>query len=291
MAVFWAAVSSGMLAVLWVIVRDVSSRIPSVEVTFFATFFGLLMFIPWLVRRGKQVFVTRRLGTHLVRGVLNAVGVLAWFTALSMLPLADAAALILLMPLGVIVGAMLFLGENVGPRRWLALAIGIFGALVIVRPGIETVGIGVGLVMITVVCGATQRLIAKSLTRTESSSTSVIYLMMFMAPVTFIVALFVWQTPAPSDLLKLLFAGFLLSGAHFTFMHSIRLADVSALEPVNFTRLVWAAILGYVFFAEIPDIWTWIGGALIVGATTYVARREAAIRKRQLADAESRSIG
>jgi len=289
--VFWAAVSSGMLAVLWVIVRDVSSRIPSVEVTFFATFFGLLMFIPWLVRRGKQVFVTRRLGTHLVRGVLNAVGVLAWFTALSMLPLADAAALILLMPLGVIVGAMLFLGENVGPRRWLALAIGIFGALVIVRPGIETVGIGVGLVMITVVCGATQRLIAKSLTRTESSSTSVIYLMMFMAPVTFIVALFVWQTPAPSDLLKLLFAGFLLSGAHFTFMHSIRLADVSALEPVNFTRLVWAAILGYVFFAEIPDIWTWIGGALIVGATTYVARREAAIRKRQLADAESRSIG
>lgn len=283
MAVFWAASSAFMLACLWVIVRNVSDELDSFQITFMATLFGFLMFLPVGLKRGVTVFKTRRFSTHLIRATFNGLGVMAWFWALTLMQLADAAALNLLMPVVVAIFAMIFLGEKVGPRRWAALAVGICGALIIVRPGFQEVGLGVWLVLCAVVCGASHRVIAKSLTRTESSTTSVLYLMGLMVPVTLLPAMSVWTTPSLSALAGVIAIGALLTGAHFTFMHSITLADVSALEPVNFTRLLFAAVLGFFFFAETPSIWTLIGGLLIIASTTYVARREAALKSEQLA--------
>ena len=277
-AVLWAAAYSGLLAIMWVLVRQLSDRIHPLEITFFGTCFGFFFFLTSVVRYGFGIFQTHRIGLHISRGVINGGAILAWFVAITLVPLADAAALNLLAPLVVSIGAVLFLNEPMGPRRWFALALGLAGALVVVRPGFVDVGIGVGLVMITVVASAIQRLIAKTLAPTDSGGTCVLYLTLFMIPVTLAPALFVWTWPGLSDYPILLVIGALLSAAHFSLSKSLQLADVSALGPVNFTRLVWGAFFGYLFFAEAPSIWTWIGGLIIVSATTYVARREAVLK-------------
>lgn len=285
MAVFWAALSSFMLAWLWVILRIQGKIIHPMEVGFFATVFAFLILLPVSMRGGTAVWRTRRLGSHFIRAAFNGSGILLWFTALTLLPLADAAGLNLMMPLLTILAAMIFLGENVGPRRWAALVIGLLGAAVIVRPGLQEVGLGVWLVFISMGGAVGQRIIAKTLTRTDSSTTCTLYLMLFMIPVTGAGAAFVWTTPALSQIPWFIAAGALLVGAHFAFIHSIALADVSALEPVNFTRLVWASLLGFAFFAEVPDVWVFVGGALIIGATTYIAHRESVLRRQGAASA------
>ncbi|MEE2760039.1 MAG: DMT family transporter, partial [Pseudomonadota bacterium] len=233
--------------------------------------------LPFLLWHGMGVFYTRRIGTHFLRGIFNSIAILAWFWALTLMPLADATALNLLAPLMVTAGAILFLREKVGSRRWMALGLGAVGGLAIIRPGFQDISLGVWLALATVVFSAVQRIMAKSLATTESNVTSFLYLLGFMIPATFVASLIVWVWPAPADYAWLAVIGALLSAGHFALMKSLQLADVSALEPVNFTRLLWGALLGYLFFAEVPDIWIWVGGVMIISATTYVARREAAL--------------
>jgi drug/metabolite transporter (DMT)-like permease len=291
-AVLWAAASSGILAIMWVLVRQLADKLHPLEITFFGTFFGFLFFLPTVFKYGFGIFKTARLSHHFYRGCINGTAILSWFTALTLLTLADAAALNLMAPLCVSVGAVIVLKEHMGPRRWFALSLGALGALVVIRPGFEEVGLGVWLVIITVLASAGQRLFAKSLIAVDSSTTCVLYLTLFMIPISLFAASFVWTWPAPEDYPWLILIGALLSIAHYALMRSLRLADVSALEPVNFTRLIWGALFGYMFFAEVPDTYTWIGGFIIISATSYVAHREAQLRKKtRLKSGESGESG
>lgn len=278
-AIGWAILSSACLAVLWVIVRHLSVRYHAFEITFFGTLFGLLVFIPWMIKVGPTAFRSQKKLWHLVRATCNGIGILAWFWALTLMPLADAAALNLIAPLAVTIAAMIFLGEIVRLRRWIALGFGAAGALVVIRPGFQEISLGVWLVLITVLFSAFQRIIAKQLTRTEGSATSVVYLLVFMLPITFLAALTEWVTPLPADFIGFAAIGLLLGSAHYCLMASLQLADVSALEPFNFTRLIWGALFGFFIFNEEPKITTVIGGVMIIVATSYLAHREAALRR------------
>jgi drug/metabolite transporter (DMT)-like permease len=262
----------------WVLVKHMSTEMHALEVTFWGAFFGFLAFIPTILKNGMKVLGTKRIGTHFIRACANSCAILAWFWGLTMVDLADAAALNMLAPLFITIGAMFFFGEQVGPKRWAALIVGGLGAIVVVRPGFQEMNIGIAMVTTTAIFSAIQRLISKSLSGTESSTTSVIYLMFFMIPVTLLAASFVWTWPTWEQLGVLAVLGMLLSAGHFSWMKALTYADISAVEPVNFTRILFAAVLGFYFFNEVPTIFTWIGGIMIVGSTTYIARREAAIR-------------
>ena len=278
-AVLWAAASSGILAIMWVLVRQLSNQLHPLEITFFATLFAFLFSCINIIKFGLSIFNTTRLSHHFYRGCINGIAILSWFFALTLLTLADASALNLMAPLCVSAGAVLVLNEHMGPRRWFALGVGAIGALVVIRPGFEEVSLGIWLVIITVLASAGQRLLGKSLVASDNSTTCVLYLTLFMIPISLIAATFVWEWPSYNAYLYLILIGALLNLGHFTMMKSFSLADVSALEPVNFTRLVWGAIFGFWFFNEIPDLYTWVGGLIIISATSYVAHREALIRK------------
>ena len=256
-------------------VRFVSAGLHPFEIAFFRNVFGFCVLIPWLARIGVAAFATRKLPLHLVRGVLNGGSMLMWFLGLSLIPLAEATALSLASPLIATAGAILFLGEPVRGHRWLGLGLGVAGMLTILRPGFEEIGLGAAAVLLSAVLVTASKLIAKTLTRTESPTAIVAWLTLLMIPVTAIPAAFVWQTPTASQLLMLLGIGALGSCGHLCLVHAYRLADVGLVEPLVFFRLVWAALLGFLVFAEIPDAWVWIGGLLIVAATTWLARREA----------------
>ena len=272
-------IGSAFFASMHAAVRFVSQDLHPFEIAFFRNVFGLLVFLPILMRSGLLMLHTSRIGAHFTRGIINASSMLAWFTALSVIPLADATSLALTGPLFVTMGAMLFLGETVRARRWIALVVGVAGTLVIIRPGFEEVSVGALLVLYTAVAVSASKLIAKSLSRTDATSTIVAYLTLIMTPITLVAALFVWRWPSLYELAWLAAIGITGSIGHLCFVKAYTFADVSAVEPVTFTRLIWAALIGYFAFAEVPDMWVWIGGGMIVASTSYIAHREAVVRR------------
>ena len=141
----------------------VSEGIHPFEAAFFRNLFGVVVFIPFLFRHGLSVFRTRRIDLHLGRAGLNTVSMLSWFTALSLMPVADATALSLMGPVFVALLAIMFLGERVGPRRWLGIGLAIAGGLIIIRPGFTEVGLGTGLILFSAVIVSSSKLMAKVL--------------------------------------------------------------------------------------------------------------------------------
>ena len=264
-------------------VRLLSQDLDAMEIAFFRAFFGFLFFTPLLIRTRLSVLRTRRLPLHLLRGIFNGASLLLWFTALSMVPLGDATALSLVGPLFVALGAMLVLGERVRGPRWTALAIGFAGALIIVRPGFQEVNLGMLFVLVSMLFVTGSKLIAKSLSGTDQPSTIVAYLSLTMMVPSGVTLIFVWQTPTIEQLLFMVLIGFLGSCGHLLLTTAYKIADISAVEPVVFARLVWAAIVGWFMFAEFPGLWVWIGGALVVAGSTWLARHEARGRRLEAA--------
>jgi len=245
------------------------------EAAFIRNVFATLFFMPWLLRNGIGVLRTQRLGLHFGRATLNSVAMLSWFTALSLMPVADATALSLMGPVFVSLLAIVFLGERVGPRRWAGIGLAIAGGLIIIRPGFSEIGLGTWLILISGIVVSGSKLIAKVLSGTESAATIVALLTFLMTPILAVPTLFVWQTPTLEQLVLLAVIGGLGTIGHLLFVQAYKMADISLVEPAIFTRMIWAALIGFVLFAEFPDLWTWIGGAVIVVGTTYIARREA----------------
>ncbi len=264
-------------------VRFLSRDLDAMEIAFFRAFFGFVFFAPILLRTRLSVLRTARFPLHMLRGVFNGASLLCWFTALSLVPLGDATALSLTGPLFVGMGAMLVLGENVRGPRWWALAVGFAGALIIVRPGFQEINYGMFLVLISMLFVTCSKLMAKSLSRTDQPATIVAYLSLTMMVPSGIALTFVWQTPTVEQLLFMMLIGFLGSCGHMLLTTAYKIADISAVEPVVFARLVWAAIVGWFLFGEFPGIWVWLGGALIVAASTWLARHESRARRRAAA--------
>jgi drug/metabolite transporter (DMT)-like permease len=282
------AISSGaFFATMHGSVRFLSQDLDAMEIAFFRAFFGFVFFAPILFKTRLLVLKTSRLPLHLLRGVFNGASLLCWFTALSMVPLGDATALSLMGPLFVGMGAMFVLGENVTGARWAALAVGFAGALVIVRPGFQDVHFGMILVLISMLLVTCSKLLAKTLSRTDSPSTIVAYLSLTMMVPSGVALFFVWQMPTIEQLFFMVMIGFLGSAGHLLLTTAYKIADISAVEPVVFARLVWAAIVGWFLFGEFPGLWIWVGGALIVAASTWLARRESRERKQAAAAAKT----
>lgn len=234
------------------------------EVAFFRNAFGLLAVLPFALRGTMQVFA-----------------MLMFFYALSITPLAKISAVSFTAPLFATLGAIIFLGERIRARRIFALVLGFTGAMVIVRPGLIELDLGAMLVMTSSSIWACAILIIKSLSRTESSLTITTYQNIFLIPFTLVAALFFWTWPSWQMLGLFAVMGMFGSIAHVAMAEALKLAETTAVLPYDFVRLIWASGIGFVVFGEIPEIWTWAGGGLIFASTTYIAFREARLKRLQ----------
>jgi drug/metabolite transporter (DMT)-like permease len=277
--ILWALISTVFFACMHASVRHVSSGMHPFEIAFFRNFFGFCVFVPWVVATGLSAFRTERFPAHLARGVINSGSMLTWFWALSLLPLAEATALGLTGPLFVTLAAIVVLGERVRVPRWFAIGLGAAGTLVILRPGVVEVSLGALLVLASSVFVAASKIITKDLSRTDDSATIVAYLALLMTPITLVPAIFFWQWPTWEQLVWLAVIGTLGSTAHYCFVRSYKHIDVTLAEPIVPVRLVWSAMIGFFAFGEVPDWGLWVGGAMIVAATTYIAHHEARQKK------------
>jgi len=250
------------------------------EIAFFRNLFGLLVVLPWLVRLGFAVFRTRRLGLHGLRAAVNAAAMLLFFYALTIAPLTQVTALAFTAPVFAALLAVLFLKERVGIGRWLAIMIAFLGTLVILRPGLETPSLGSLLTLLAAVGWAIVLLIVKVLGRTESSIGITAYMSLLIAPIALVPALGVWQWPTPHQLTWLVAIGIAGSSGQILLTQALKSAETHVVMPFDFFRLIWIAILSYLAFAEIPDLFTWVGGLLIFAGAGYITLQERRLEQR-----------
>lgn len=270
----WLLCAALLFSTMHSLIREVSSGVHPFEIAFFRTFFGLVALIPVFLKQGLEPFRTTRPGLLAWRAVINSVAMALFFYSISVTPLADVTALSFTAPIFVTILAIPILGERVGLTRWAAIAIGFAGALVIIRPGFQAVGVGTAAVLISAVLWATALIIIKILSRTESSLTITTYMGVMMTPLTLIPALFVWTWPSWEHLGILAGIGAMGSVAMYCLAEGLRNGDTHVVMPVDYTRLIWMALAGYLFFQEIPTVFTWIGGLMIAGSASFIAWRE-----------------
>jgi drug/metabolite transporter (DMT)-like permease len=256
------------------IIRYVAADLHPFQIAFLRNLFGVLVFVPWFLAVGFGTLKTDRIGMHVARGAVNSLSMLTWFTALSLIPVADATSLALVGPVFVTLGAILVFRERVDAHRWTGIGVALLGALIIIRPGFQPVGLATLLILVATLSVSISKLMAKSLATTDGTATVVAYLTLLMMGFTVVPAMFVWQRPPFEHLALLALVGTFGTVGHLLFIKAYKLTDVSLVEPVMFMRMIWAALIGLILFAEFPDVWTWLGGAVIVAGNTYMARRE-----------------
>jgi len=276
--ILWMLVFTLAMGTMHGCIRHVSAGLHPFEIAFFRNLFGLIVVVPWLVRLGLKPLRTARLGLLTLRGVLNVVSMLAFFVALAITPLAEVTALSFSAPIFATLLAMAVFGERAGIRRWTAIVVGFVGTLVILRPGYVEVGLGAMLTVFSALLWGVCMVIIKSLGRTESAVTITLYMSLVMAPLSLLAALFVWQWPTWEQLAWLVGIGILGGAGQLAMAEALRVAETHVIMPVDFVKLIWVSGIAYVWFAEVPDAVTLVGGAMIFGSTAFIAWREHVMR-------------
>jgi drug/metabolite transporter (DMT)-like permease len=257
--------------------------IDPLQVVFFRNLFGLIAVLPWLTRKGLVGLHTERLHLHVLRAAVGIAAMVLWFSTLARMPLAEATALSFTAPIFTSLLAVMLLGEVMRLRRWLAILVAFCGALVIIRPGLEALNPVAYMALLTALVWGGGTVLVKYMSRTESTSAIVIYLPLFLTPISLLPAVVVWEWPSADIWAWAVLFGAVGTAGHFCLTQALTAADATVVMPFDYLRLPFVALIAFVAFGETPDIWTWLGGGLIAASAIYIARREA--RTRRLASA------
>jgi len=274
-------VATSLFAVLWVLIRIASDTLSPLLVVFYRTLFGLAFMAPSLMRQRETLFTGGRTGLYFLRAGIGLLAMYANFYAVANAPLADVVAISYASPLFATLVAVLFLGEIIRARRVTALMIGFVGVLVVMRPGLQTLTPGHLAALTGAVFVAASITTIKMLSQTDRPERIVGYTFLLMLPITFAAALFVWVWPTPKEFLLLVVIGVCANMAHMALTRAFAAADVSAVMPFDFVRLLLAAGFGILLFGEALDWQTVSGAAIILFSSVYLAHRESQISRPQ----------
>jgi len=268
--------------------KYLSATLPSTEIAWIRFLVFALIMLPGMLP-GSPLYAmrTERLGLQLMRGAALLGSSLFFISGLRFLPIAEASATGFVSPLFVTALSIVFLGEHVGVRRWLATAVGLIGVLIILRPGSGAFHPAAFFPIVSALAWACTLIMTRMLSGTEHASTTMTY--SSIAGVLILSALvpFVWVAPTWHDILFGILIGVASTAGQWIVVLAFRYADASVLAPFSYTQLLWVSLLGFVIFGEVPDLWTVTGAGFIVASGLYTAHRERIRRSQLLAlDAE-----
>ncbi|WP_431285821.1 DMT family transporter [Humitalea sp. 24SJ18S-53] len=272
-----------MFVMMSAIVKDLAERLPFMEVMFFRCALAIPLVLVFSVRTGVVSLRTRRLGAHVARACTGMIAMSCAFFSLTVLPLAEQSALTQTTPIFATILAIPLLGERPGVARWTAVGLGFVGIMAIAmgqgafwgggtRDLIVTLGFAAALVH--GIFSALTTLLVRSLSGTESSSTIVLWQSLLMSSMIGLTLPFIWVTPSWPDVLLLLGCGLFGGIAQVMLTEAWASSEVSAVAPFAYSSLLWAALFGWVFWGELPGLWTWVGSGLIVAAGLGMLRAE-----------------
>jgi drug/metabolite transporter (DMT)-like permease len=266
-AIAYMAAAAVLSSMLHVGVRVIASHgIPSAEIVFLRTFLTILLTAPFVFRPGKMAWRTTVPQWHVLRGAIGMMSMWGWYYALSNMPLGDAATLGQTTGLFVVLGAALWFREQVSIARWLALGTGMLGALIVLKPSATGVSFAAGCALASSFLWAMSLLMAKGLSRHDPAITIAFYQPLTIAPWALMFALPTWVTPSLTDFGLLVLLSAAAGVSNFAMVKALSLADASITAPIDYSKLLWTSVAGYILFGEMPGVSTWIGGALIVAA-------------------------
>lgn len=278
--ILWAGLAGLLSSALNALMRNVTLELHPFVVLFWRYLFGTLALLPLLLNTGMGILRVHNPGSHLARSLVHTGGLALWFFALPLIPIAETTALGFTTPLFITLGAIFVLHEQVGLRRIVAVVIGFVGMLIILRPGLTEISQGSILMLLSAPLFAASNLLAKLVARDDSITAIVTWQSVLITIFCVPAAVVVWQMPSLEQLLWLLLGGALGTASHLALSQSYKVADITAVQPIGFLTLVWATLLGYAMFGDKPDLWTWIGAAVIFAANTYISHRELVRRGR-----------
>ncbi len=280
----WPAPARGMLwmvagglcfSLLNTLARALSQQLDVYQAQFLRYLMGLLVMLPLVWRHGLAAYRPVNITGQFWRGGVHTLGLILWFTALPKIPLADMTAIGFTGPIFIMIGAAWFLGEPMRRDRWVAALIGFAGVLVVVLPKMTGEGGWYNLVMLaSSPVFAASFLITKALTRYEKPGVIVLWQALTVTVLSLPMALPHWQAPDAAQWLSFAATGVLGTLGHYCLTRAFHTADISATQSLRFLDLVWASLLGWLVFADVPSPSTWAGALVILLSTVWIARRE-----------------
>ena len=266
---------TGTAAIMVSGIKLLSQDLNPFIIAFYRCLFGVIIMLPFMIYNYPEAWKTHNIKLQFVRSAINVYSMISWFTAIGTLQLEKAAAIGFTTPLFTTILAIIFLGEVIRIQRITALIVGFIGILVVIRPGYIPFESGALWLLSAAITFSIVIIIVKKLTEKDSSLTTAFYQMAFMVPPTFFIALFFWESININQFLLFIFvaiAGFI---TQFSFAQCLKMAETTFIMPIQFTKLIWLSLIGYFFFMEVPDIWTWIGASIIFTSILFIAYREA----------------
>lgn len=272
---FWMFVTGLCFVTVTASVKMVGEDVPSTQAGFLRYALGLVFLAP-MIPSVRRALIDRRTGVMLfARGACHALAVSMWFFAMTRIPIADVTALNYLNPVYVILLAVVFLGERLGPWRIAAVCVAFLGTLIIIRPGFREIDAGHIVMLFAAVAMAGSYFLAKLLSQKLAPEVVVFYLSILVPILLAPIAWMVWVPIGWVDLGWLFVCAMFATLGHYTMTLAFRAAPLTVTQPVTFLQLLWATLLGVLVFAEPVDAYVVIGGAMIIASVSFITWREA----------------
>jgi drug/metabolite transporter (DMT)-like permease len=286
-AVCWVVVAALAWTLVGVAVRYLGGRLPATDLSFYRSISGVLIMLPviWPRRRTIAVagFARRTMALYALRGMLIFGGQASFYFALAYIPLADATVLNASTPIFVAILAMIFLTERVGPLSWAMIVLGFVGIVVILRPGMTVIHLAAVFALISAVLFASGSITNKVLSRTEPASRIVFFTnVLILACGALPYAIFA-RAPSWDDVPLVLAVCVFGTVAQYCIARAFALADASFIGPMDFLRVPLAALAGWLLFTEFPDLWVWVGSAIVFTSVIVLTRSHVRVRPAELA--------
>lgn len=275
-AVLWMVVSCVSFAGLWICIRLASQELHPFAVVVWRNFIGLLWLTPMLLTT-PGLLKPERLPGHMRRAASGVIATFATFYAVSNAPMANVLAINYTAPLFATIGAMLFLGEKVRRVRGVALGVGFFGMLLVLRPGTTDMTPGLWAAIISALATALSLVAIKALTGIDDARAVAAWSFVLTAPVSMLIAIPFWQWPTAHLWPILVGLGACAASGQLSLSKAFALADASAVMPFDFVRFGLITLAGITLFGERYDVLTIVGGSIILAASITLALRERAL--------------
>lgn len=278
-AILLMIASLAFFALMDALVKDLGSRYSTLQIVFFRSFFAFVPLAYLLYRTGwaNAVKINSYSG-HALRILVGVAAMSCFFYAFAHMPLADVVAISFAAPIFVVALSVPLLGEKVGPRRWIAVLIGFAGVVVMVDPGAGMLNPVAVIALIGTIFFALAMIVLRKLGRTETGA-SVVFSFTLVCTVASGLALpFVWTTPNLLDLAGLIAIGLLGGTGQILMTYAFKYGDVAVVAPFEYTAILWATLLGFIFWGDIPGLNIWIGAAIVMLSGLFILFREANLK-------------
>jgi len=260
-------------------VKLLSDDLHPIIICFYRCLMGLILITPFIALNNFKALKSSNTKLQLIRALINIISMICWFSAIGIMHFEKATALGFTTPLFTTILAVIILGEVIRFHRTAALILGFIGIIVIIRPGYLPFEFGTLLMLAASFSFSFVLIFVKKLSATDSSLTIIFYHLLYMTPVFFILSLFFWESVSFNQLVIFVFMGASGLLSHWCLAQAFKLSDTTFVMPLQFTKLIWASLIGLFIFAEQPDIWTWVGGIIIFISVVYITYREAFKKK------------